>query len=114
MAEHKDFAFFFPTDYFGSQHMPEDGSNMIVAIKDCGAEEVRNVYGKENKFVLHITAEPEKWIVNKTNAKMIAKVLGTRKVDEWVGQKIQLYVTKVPSPEGLVDAIRVREFAPKG
>lgn len=113
MTENKHFGAFFPSDYFGAQHMPVDGSDMIVVIKEVGSEDIRSAYGKENKFVLHITAEPEKWIVNKTNAKMIAKVLGTPYVNEWIGQKIQLYKTKVSSPDGLVDAIRVREFPPK-
>ena len=112
MAEHIHWKTAFPTDYFGSQHMPPDGSDMIVTIKDVEREEVRSAHGTESKLVVKITADPEKWIVNKTNCKRIEKVLKTAFEDEWVGKKIQLYVEKVSSPEGIVDGIRVREFAP--
>ena len=113
MAEHKHWKSEFPSDYFGSQHMPADGSDMIVTIKEAGTEAIRSSHGTEQKLVLTITADPDKWIINKTNGKMIAKVLETDFLDEWVGKKVQLYVTKVASPEGLVDAVRVREFAPQ-
>lgn len=113
MAEHKHWKAEFPSDYFGSQHMPADGSDMIVTIKEAGTEAIRSAHGTETKLVLRITADPDKWIINKTNGKMIAKVLETDFLDEWVGKKVQLYVTKVASPEGLVDAVRVREFAPQ-
>lgn len=113
MAEHKHWKSEFPSDYFGSQHMPADGSDMIVTIKEAVTEAIRSAHGTETKLVLHITADPEKWIINKTNGKMIAKVLDTDFLDEWVGKKVQLYVTKVASPDGLVDAVRVREFPPQ-
>ena len=93
--------------------MPADGSDMIVTIKEAGTEAIRSAHGTETKLVLSITADPDKWIINKTNGKMIAKVLETDFLDEWVGKKVQLYVTKVASPDGLVDAVRVREFAPQ-
>ena len=114
MAEHIHWKKEFPSDYFGHQHMPSDKSDMVVAIKEVGSESVRSSHGTETKLVAHITADPEKWILNKTNAKTIAKVLETDYLDEWVGKKIQLYVTKTSSPEGLVDAVRVREFPPQG
>jgi len=102
----------FPTDYFGHQHMPE-GNDMIVQIKEVKQEAYEGKRGKEGKLIAHITAEPEKWILNKTNAKTIEKVLGTGYIEEWAGHKIQLYVTKTSSPEGLVDCVRVREFPVK-
>ncbi|MGE0547588.1 MAG: hypothetical protein AB7O24_04400 [Kofleriaceae bacterium] len=47
---------------------------------------------------------------NPTNCTAISTALGTPDAKKWVGQWIGLYVTKVDSPEGQVDAIRV---APK-
>lgn len=44
---------------------------------------------------------------NPTNCTSIANALGTPDAKKWVGCWIGLYVTKVDSPEGLVDAIRV-------
>lgn len=113
MAEHWHWKKAFPTDYFGHQHLPEDGSDTIVAIKDVKVERVNNSRGGgDDQLIVYITAEPEKWIVNKTNAKMIEKVAGSGDVFDWIGKKIQLYKTKTSSPEGLVDCVRVREFPP--
>jgi hypothetical protein len=44
---------------------------------------------------------------NPTNCTAISAALGTPDVRKWLGHWIGLYVTKVDSPEGLVDAIRV-------
>ena len=114
MAEHKHWKTAFPSDYFGHQHMPPDGSDMVVEIKDVKMEAVTGAHGTSTKLVAHTTADPEKWILNKTNAKTIEKVTGSGFPDEWVGKKLQLYVTKTSSPEGLVDCVRVREFPPQG
>lgn len=109
MAEHTHWKAAFPSEYFGHQHMP-DGNDMIVQIKDVKKEVVQGQRGKEEKLVAHISADPDKWILNKTNAKTIEKVLGSGYIEDWAGKKIQLYVTKTSSPEGLVDCVRVRDF----
>lgn len=44
---------------------------------------------------------------NPTNCGFIEQALGTGDYKKWVGQWIGLYVSKVDSPKGLVDAIRV-------
>ena len=113
MAEHKHWKTAFPSDYFGHQHLPEDGSDAIVEIKDVKRETVRSRHGTETCLVAYITANPEKWILCKTNAHTIEKVTGAAFDDEWVGKKIQLYKTKTTSPDGLVDCVRVRDFPPK-
>lgn len=54
---------------------------------------------------------------NPTNCTTIGAVLGTPDAKHWIGKVIGLYVTKVDSPEGLVDAIRIHPKAyeaPKG
>ena len=113
MANHEHWKKAFPTDYFGHQHMPPNGDDIVVAIKDAKVERVQNGRGGEQRLVLYITADPEKWILNKVNGKSIEKLLGTGLLDEWVGKEIQLYKTKTSSPEGLVDCVRVREFPPR-
>lgn len=113
MAEHEHWKRSFPSEYFGHQHMPANGDDLVVAIKDAKMERVQGQRGSEEKLIVYITADPEKWILNKTNGKLIEKALGTGLLDEWVGKKIQLYVTKTSSPEGMVDCVRVRDFAPK-
>lgn len=114
MAEHKHWKTAFPSDYYGHQHLPLDGSDIVVAIKDVKEERVQNGRGGEMRLVAYITAEPEKWILNKTNAKTIEKVVGSGDIYDWIGKKVQLYKDKTSSPDGIVDCVRVREFAPQG
>lgn len=105
----------FPSEYFGHQHMPEDGKDMIVTIEKVGLESVKgHGGGMEQKLVAHISADPEKWILNKTNCESIERVLGEGSPDKWAGGKVQLYVDKTSSPKGLVDCVRVRPFPPQG
>lgn len=104
----------FPSDYFGHQHMPEDGSDLVVEIKGTKMETVRNAHGSETKPITYISTKPDKWIVNKTNAKTINKIYGTTHPYQWEGKKIQLYVKPdCPTPQGPQPGIRVRDFEPK-
>lgn len=104
----------FPSDYFGHQHMPEDGSDMVIEIKETRMEKIQSQHGTQEKLIAYISAKPDKWIVAKTNAKTINKIYGTTHPYEWEGKKIQVYVDHaVSSPQGVVSAIRVRDFEPK-
>lgn len=116
MAEHKHWKAEFPSDYFGSQHMPADGSDLVVQIKDVRSETVQGARGREDKLIVYFDGDvtPNKWIMNKTNGSMAEQVLGSAYMDEWVGKKLQLYVAIVSTPQGMKPAVRVREFAPKG
>lgn len=115
MAEHKHWKAEFPSDYFGNQHMPPDGSDMVVQIKDVRSEVIQGQRGREEKLIVYFDGDvtPDKWILNKTNGSMIEKVTGTAYMDEWVGKKLQLYVDIVSTPQGMKPAVRVREFAPQ-
>ena len=114
MAEKIKWDTAFPSDYFGHQHMPEDGSDMVVEITDVKMERIQTQHGASDKLIAYISAKPSKWIVAKTNGKTINKVHGTTHPYEWVGKKIQIYVDHaIPSPQGVVSGIRVRDFEPK-
>ena len=111
MAEHTHWKKMIGANYLGSWDL--DGKDMIVRITDVKNEMVQNGQRREEKTVVYLDGGLNPWILNKTNAKSIAKALGTDFVDEWVGRKVQLYTDKVASPEGIVDAIRVRDFDPE-
>ena len=119
MAQHTHWKASFPSDYIGAQHLPE-GKDVIVQIKDAGMEDVQNSNGgKEKKLVLYIEdpgidGMPNKIILNKTNSERIEKVCGSAYMDEWVGQKIQLYGEMVTAFGKTGLALRVRDFAPTG
>jgi hypothetical protein len=115
MAEHEHWKLNFPSDYLGSEHLPE-GKDLILKIKDVGREKVSGPNGeKKDRLIVYFDVKdiPDKFICNKTNAKTIAKVTGSVYLDDWVGKKIQLYSEMVFAFGTMQPALRVREFAPR-
>ena len=101
-------------NYLGSYAF-QPGEEIIATIKKVENEKVKNQDGKEEVcLVAHFKEDKIKpLILNKTNAKMIAKVHGTPYIEEWPGKSIQLYVSKVRAFGETVDAVRVRDLIPK-
>lgn len=115
MAEHIHWKKTTNPEYLGAFAF-EEGEEKIVMIKDVKAEDVRNPNGgSEAKQVLYFDGDikPNKWILNVTNMKAIAKATGTPYMDEWVGKKIQLYVDPAVSAFGTItEGVRARDFSP--
>lgn len=113
MAEHVRVENLMNKKYFGEWNLPEDGSDMIVKIKDVKQEEIQSpTGGKEVKTVLYFEGDIKPMILNVTNMKRIASVVKSPYIDEWVGKKIQLYSEVVAAFGSTTKAVRVREFAP--
>lgn len=93
----------------------EDGEDIVVTIDRAGRDKVFTKGKPEEKTILYFT-DSKPMVLNKTNAKMITRVLGTDKRALWHGKKISLYVDKTvrnPTPGELPGGIRVRPHAPK-
>ena len=71
-----------------------------VALEDVGDEDKR-------KPVIHFRGKQKGLVLNATNYNIIADAYGDE-TDDWAGQPIELYPTKVPFKGKLTDAIRVR------
>lgn len=100
-------------NYIGSWAL-QPNEELILTIKSGGMEEIVNADGKkETELVIHFTEDYKPMIVNSTNAKTISKVLKTPYVEQWVGNKIQIYARRIRAFGEDVDALRVRDFAPK-
>ena len=65
----------------------------VVKINDATREEVTSDEGKtEKKLAIHFAGgDFAPMLLNKTNARFLEKLLGTD-TDEWIGQKVTLYV----------------------
>ena len=112
MADHIHWKKTTNPDYLGAYAFDE-GKDMIVKVKDVRIETVQNQQGREDKPVLHFEGDVKPLILNTTNMKAIEKVAGSPYMDEWVGKKLQLYVTMVSAFGTTTEAVRVREFAPQ-
>lgn len=100
-------------NYLGSWVL-QPNEELILTIKSGGMEEITNADGKkETELVIHFTEDYKPMIVNSTNAKTISKVLKTPYVEQWIGNKIQIYARRIRAFGEDVDALRVRDFAPK-
>lgn len=112
MAEHIHWKKTTNPSYIGSWDF-DNGKDMIVLVKDVKPEMIQNAQGREEKLVMHFEGDVKPLILNKTNMAAAEKATGTPYIDEWIGKKLQLYVTMVAAFGETTLAVRIREFAPQ-
>jgi hypothetical protein len=100
----------FAGKYLGATDLDEDLDVTIIGESEV---EVNNKEGKEIKLCLHLKEIEKPFILNKTNAKAIAQVLSSPNTEDWVGERITLYVATVDSFGEQKEAVRVKLRAPK-
>jgi hypothetical protein len=101
-------------DYIGAYAF-QPKEEKIVTIKSVAQETITGANGQKDECMVVRFAEKDikPLICNVTNAKTIEKVVGSGYIEDWQGQKIQLYVTEVSAFGSTVDAVRIRPKAPK-
>lgn len=98
--------------YLGAYSL-QPGQEIVLTIKSVGQEPVIGTDGKKETCVVCHWMENEKpMILNATNMKMIAKVLKSPYVENWIGKKIKIGVDQVRAFGDTVEALRVRKDAP--
>lgn len=100
-------------NYLGGWALMVNGQpkNMVVQIDRANKELIQNGDKKEDAMVLHLKNQLP-IIVNATNAKAIAKALGSPFVEDWAGKKIELTVKKIKAFGDWHEALRVIDVAP--
>lgn len=101
--------------YIGEGDFQENEEKVLTIASVNKAETVVSQEGKSSKAVVHWKENGNKpLILNVTNSKRISKIAGSPYFEDWVGKKVQLYVEKGVKAFGdVVNAVRVRPFAPK-
>ena len=99
-------------NYLGAYAL-EPNQDLIVEITEVKTESVMNADGRNEECLVAHLKDHKPLIVNKTNAKAIAKVCGSNYIEDWKGKQIALYISNVKAFGELVEAIRVRTVAPK-
>lgn len=92
----------FPSKYLKASDL--QGRRVAVTIHSVDME---NIGDDTDKLVIYFQGKDKGFVCNRTNANMIAEIIGSEETDEWTGQKIVLYSTKVDFQGRRVDAIRV-------
>jgi hypothetical protein len=100
----------FPSKYLKATDLPEEGSQ-LVTIEKIALEEIGR--DKETKPVIYFEEFSRALVCNKTNARAIARAIGSEDFDDWVGSKINLYRADVEFQGEMVEAIRVKGQARK-
>ena len=98
----------FPTKWLKAGHLDGDRTLTIndVLIERMGDDE-------EVKPVLYFQEDARGLVLNRTNAGIIEKLLGTSETDEWLGRQITIFPTQVDFGGKTTEAIRVRIRAPQ-
>jgi len=101
-------------DFIGAYAL-EPGKDLTLTIASVKNESFKSMDGKQEEGIIIRWAEPDykPMICNATNGKAITKALKTPYIEQWVGQKIQLYSKRIRAFGEDMDALRVREYAPK-
>ena len=99
-------------NYLGSYAL-EPMQDLVVTITEVKTEAVMNADGRSEDCLVAYLQDQKPLIVNKTNAKAIAKVAGSNYIEDWKGVTIALYISNVKAFGEVVEAIRVRMTAPK-
>ena len=93
----------YPSKYLKAGDVSETPKPFTIT----GAEIEEVGRDKEERLVLYFKGQDKGMVVNKTNANTIAKALGSKETDEWIGKTIRLYSTEVQFGDEMVEAIRV-------
>jgi len=90
------------------------GQSMAVTIEKIELETMKGRDGKpdETKPVVFFEELDKGMVCNKTNAGTIGKFYGDN-TDDWIGERITIFPTKVNYGKELVDAIRVDTQLPR-
>jgi len=98
-------------EYLGVYSLDE-GKDMIVTIKAVSRQMVKGADGKDQECTVATLDGQKPLIVNRTNAKTIAKVAGSPYIEDWQGVSITVYPLKVKAFGDVVEALRVRAQKP--
>lgn len=90
-----------------------DVEDTIVTIKNYDRETMGQGAQAQEKWVIYFREMKKGLGLNKTNGKILCNILGSDDMDEWIGQKIALYVKDDVEYQGeIVSAIRIRQKLP--
>ncbi len=94
-------------EYLCAEMLPADGRPVSLTIQAAVEETVTGPRGESQKVVLSFRERPKKLILNKTNARTLAKTLSPE-TDAWAGASVVLGVEPVKVGGQTVPSIRVR------
>lgn len=99
----------FPSEYICAADL--QGRDVSITIASVTKEDLQRVgtSERESKWVMRFKERPKKLVMNKTNAKSIARALADSEMNNWAGKRITLYPSRCQAFGKTVDCVRVRD-----
>jgi hypothetical protein len=97
----------FPSNYLKASDLGD--KSPVVTIDRIEVEPIGR--DKEMKPVLYFQGKEKGVVLNKTNAKKIAELTGSKDTDDWAGCQIRLYASQTEFAGEMVECIRVKGAA---
>jgi hypothetical protein len=94
----------FPSNYLKASDL--NGSVVPVTIDHVAVEAVGR--DEEKRPVLYFVGKSKGVVLNRTNAKKIAEIVGTEEMDDWSGARIALFSAMVEYQGKSVESIRIK------
>jgi hypothetical protein len=94
-------------NYIGSEIL-QPNQELKLTIEKVQKEQVKTAEGTQECIVAYFKGGQKGMIINKTNAKIITKVLDTPYIEQWAGKSIIIYAAKVRAFGEMVEALRVK------
>jgi hypothetical protein len=101
-------------DYLGAYSLMDGELHELnVTILNVQNKSITGSDGKQEEVTIATLKDQKPMILNVTNQKAIAKALGTPYIEQWYGKVVTLYVAKIRAFGENVEALRIRDKAPK-
>lgn len=95
----------FPSKYLKAEDLGQHKPTLTIA------SVTMETIGDDTRPVVMFVGQAKSLVLNKTNASVLVDAFGTDEMDDWRGQRLRLYATRVPYQGKMVPALRV-EAAP--
>lgn len=102
----------YPSKYLSAEDL--DGKDITLNIRTVDLETIGQGAKASDKLVIGFKGAKKQFVVNKTNANTISKVLGSDETDDWIGQSITIGPREVEFQGDMVLSIRVSLKKPAG
>lgn len=110
-TEHRHWRTMINLDYIGAYML--DGKDMVVKIQSIKKEEVTGDKGKTEMCMVAQLEGQKPFIINRTNSKMLTKLMNSPYIDDWCGKSITIYPTTTSVGGETVECLRIRPTLPE-
>lgn len=102
-------------DYIGAYELMTGDKpiELVVIIESVANVVVTGANNRQDECIVAKLKGHKPMILNATNCKTIAKLADSPYIEDWAGLKMTLFVAKVKAFGETMDALRIRDKAPK-